>query len=61
MPDRDENRSDAALLEALVAACVHRGEALDHGHIATANQCPSAHKKSRNQQVCERRGTGHES
>ena len=27
MPDRDENRSDAALLEALVAACVHRGEA----------------------------------
>src|SRR6266699_3521553 len=37
MPDRDENRSDAALLEALVAACVHRGEALDHGHIATAN------------------------
>ena len=36
-PIRDENRSDAALLEALVAACVHRGEALDHGHIATAN------------------------
>jgi hypothetical protein len=37
MPKRDENRSDATLLEALVTACVQRGEALDHGHIKTAN------------------------